>query len=66
VRRHVIIVIRAQSKLPYPVKNMLPMLAEEKLKTEDGLALFTISRFTRLRKDRISSFFGDETCVHRG
>lgn len=44
--------------MQYPVRNKLPMLADEKSNLDDGRSLLTISRFTTLRKLRISSFFG--------
>jgi hypothetical protein len=49
----------------YPVKNKFPMLALEKLKVLLGRALFTASRLTELRKDRINSRFGGEMLRHR-
>ena len=48
----------------HPVKNMFPTLALAKLKTLEGLALFTISRLSRFRKLRMSSFFAKETLSH--
>lgn len=53
-------------RMPYPVKNIFPILADEKLKTDDGLALLTTSRLNRFRKDRMSSFLCDEISVHSG
>lgn len=54
----------ARQSSTHPVKNIFPTLAPWKLKTLLGLALFTISRFSRFRKLRISSFLGDETTLH--
>jgi hypothetical protein len=48
----------------HPVKNKFPILAPEKSKLLDGLRLFTTSKATRLRIDRISSFFAVEIFVH--
>lgn len=40
------------------------MLALSKLKTLDGLALLTISRFNKFKKLLMSSFFGEEMSFH--
>lgn len=47
----------------YPVKNKFPILALEKLNTELGRALLTISKLTRLNTDRMSSRFSLEMLV---
>jgi hypothetical protein len=49
----------------HPVKNKFPILAPEKSKLLDGLLLFTTSNATRLRIDRMSSFFAVEIFIHR-
>ena len=48
-----------------PVKNKFPTEAAWKLKTEEGRARFTISRFIVLRKDRISSRLGEDIDAHK-
>ena len=57
--------ISREAEMDYPVRKRFPMLADEKLKVEVGLSLFTISKFSRLRKDRISSFFSEEMPLHK-
>lgn len=49
----------------YPVKNIFPILADSKLNTELGLALLTISKFSKLSTERISSFLGGDMSCHR-
>jgi hypothetical protein len=53
----------ADSKLPLnnlaPVRKRLPTLAEVKSNVDEGLDRFRISRFSRLKKDRINSVFAD-------
>jgi hypothetical protein len=61
----------ALSKLPLnkraPVKNKLPTLAEVKSKVEEGgLARLRISRFSRLKNERISSLFAGVMVFHNG
>jgi hypothetical protein len=59
----------ADSKLPVnkraPVKNRFPTDADWKLKDEVGRTRFTISRLMVLRKERISSRFGEGMDVQR-
>lgn len=50
--------------MTYPVKNKFPILALVKLKTELGLARFTISMFVWLKMERMSSRFSLEMSVH--
>ena len=59
----------ALSKLPLnkraPVRNRFPTLAEVKSKVEDGgLARLRISRFRRLKNERINSFFAGVIASH--
>lgn len=48
---------REEENKTHPVKNIFPILALEKLNTLDGLTLFTTSKFSRFKNDRMSSFF---------
>lgn len=60
----------ALSKLPLkrraPVRNRLPTLADVKSNVDvGGRARFRISRFSRLKNERISSFFAGEIDFQR-
>lgn len=47
--------LKLKLRLTHPVKNKFPILAFAKLKVEVGRARLTISRFIRLKMERISS-----------